>query len=307
MKVSSRGLATAVIAVMVSSLLGTTPAAAAAEQVVEGSILLPATAVDPASPPNLACIAGAHRRAALLFNNSANGFVGYHFDVDPGTHGGTFVLEAVTAADFDLTFYSDFGAVPNTNPAETLAFQTRGNAGETGEIPAMATKVIICLFQGADAEFKYTGTAKGGAPKPGPSGSPSASPTSGPGPQPSPQPSPTSSPAPEPSPSPTGGPEQLDPGASLKVSDRTPARNAKITATASLGSCGTGHSGTKIDLQRKSAAGFTTVATKLLDANCRAKFSVQAKFKTAVFRSFWTTQDTDHRSAASKPVTVKTH
>ena len=61
-------------------------------QTVEDSIMFPAAFADTANPGQTACFSGVHRRLALAGGDQANGYFGYHFDVDPATVGGNFVL-----------------------------------------------------------------------------------------------------------------------------------------------------------------------------------------------------------------------
>lgn len=151
------------------------------QQTVEGNLMFPMAFVDTANPPQTACFAGVHRRLVLAAGDQSRGYFGYHFDVDPATIGGTFVAEVAGgqgSPDLDVLFYSDFGVLaPPANPAETVAYQTRGAGGETGAIPPNMTKVIVCMFSGFDADFKYVGTAAGGVPG-GTTGSPTPTPTS---------------------------------------------------------------------------------------------------------------------------------
>ncbi|MFN2524829.1 MAG: hypothetical protein ABR505_00970 [Actinomycetota bacterium] len=146
------------------------------EQVVEGSIMFPANGAA-AGDPN-ACFSGIHRRATLLFGDGAQGYFGYHFDVDEATWGGNFVLEVTSGEpDFDIVFYPDFG--DQQAVGETVTYETREPGGEEGAIPPNMTKVIVCMYDGLDAAFKYTGTGPGGG-TPAPDGSPTGSPTPSP-------------------------------------------------------------------------------------------------------------------------------
>ncbi len=103
-----------------------------------------------------------------------------------------------------------------------------------------------------------------------------------------------------------GGAGLASPKAGLGFDDKTPRRGDTVTATARLRVCGD-HAGTTIELQKKAGGRFKKVASKTLDATCKAKFKVVAKFKSATFRSYWPKQDDDHRAGQSKPVTVTTH
>lgn len=149
-------------------------------QEVEGSIIFPAILPDNTQPGVIACFSGLHRRAALQFGDDAQGYVGYHFDVDEATWGGNFVLEVTGGQadpDFDVIFYTDFG--DQMAAGETTGYETRGAGGEEGTIPPGHPKVIVCMYSGFDATFKYTGTGPSGG-VPAPSGSPAGSPTPSP-------------------------------------------------------------------------------------------------------------------------------
>ncbi|MDQ4059367.1 MAG: hypothetical protein M3124_09630 [Actinomycetota bacterium] len=184
----------AVLAIAVTAVLAIAPVDAAGkkkkkkkppppppvEQVVEGDIMFIAPFFDTATNER-ACFSGLHRRLFLAFGESAQGYVGYHFDVDPATIGGTFILEPGGGADLDIVFYTDFG--DQTAAGETVTYETRGTDPEQGEIPANMTKVIVCMFSGTEGAFKYTGTGPttgGTAGTPASGGSPGASPSASP-------------------------------------------------------------------------------------------------------------------------------
>lgn len=142
------------------------------EQVVEGQVRFPAVTFDQANN-RPACFAGVHRRLRQQFGDTAQGNFGYDFDIDPATWGGTFVLEPPAGADFDITFYEDFGTATSNPVGQTVTFETRGTAPEEGEIPADMKKAIVCLFStgSVPTAFKYKGTGPilGVAPSPSPS------------------------------------------------------------------------------------------------------------------------------------------
>jgi hypothetical protein len=104
----------------------------------------------------------------------------------------------------------------------------------------------------------------------------------------------------------SGGTTLATPKAGLGFNDKTPKRGQEIVATANLKVCGA-HAGTKIQLQRKVGGSFKKIASKTLSSTCRAKFTVKADFKSAVFRSFWAKQDDNHRAGRSTPIEVTTH
>ncbi|HEX2239552.1 MAG TPA: hypothetical protein VHJ82_00195 [Actinomycetota bacterium] len=153
------------------------------EQVVEGNVTFPAVFLDTAvTPPEPSCFARVHRTLFLQFGDQAQGYFGWHFEVDPATWGGTFKLEVTggQSPDLDVTYYTDLGDL-TTGAAATQSYETRSTTGEEGDIPANMNHVIVCMFTGLDSSFKYTGIGPaGGAPAPAPSGSPAGSPTPSP-------------------------------------------------------------------------------------------------------------------------------
>jgi hypothetical protein len=103
-----------------------------------------------------------------------------------------------------------------------------------------------------------------------------------------------------------GGPTLPGPRVHMGVSDRTPAKGEKITFRTRLGVC-KGHEGTNIELAEQEKGRYRTIATKKLNASCKARFTIPATFTKATFRAFWPKQDDDHRRGKSKPRTVVTH
>ncbi len=151
-----------------------TPPPPPPQQVVEGSIMLMAPA--PSDPDS--CFSGLHRRLFLAFGETAQGRVGYHFDVDPATAGGNFVLEPTAGSniDLDIVFYTTFG--DQTAAGETRTYEARGSTPETGTIPPEMPKAIVCMYSGTQSRFKYTGTGLAPTPATGGTPAPSPSPTS---------------------------------------------------------------------------------------------------------------------------------
>lgn len=130
-------------------------------QTVEGSVPLPAPYTDDSG-----CYAGLHRRGSILTNGQANEVIGYEFEVDEKTWGKPFFLEITGgqgSVDLDIYFYSEFGTQDdvindplNAGTPYTVSFNTRDNVGESGEVPADMTKVIVCMMAGgAAATFTY--------------------------------------------------------------------------------------------------------------------------------------------------------
>ena len=159
-----------VITLLVAGALGlgvlpATAGAGAPKQTVEGIIALPAPYTDDSG-----CFAGLHRRGAIATQENNNGVVGWHFDVDPKTVGKKFVLEpsgGLGDVDMDILFYDRFGTVEDLqdplaagSPAST-GYQNREIGGETGKVPPMKPKAIICIYggqqgAGGGATFTYT-------------------------------------------------------------------------------------------------------------------------------------------------------
>jgi hypothetical protein len=145
------------------------PAASAGkgkQQVVEGSVALPAKHPD-------GCYAGIHRRMAIMTQEQVNGVVGYHFDVDKKTWGQPFVLEVTGGAgyvDLDIVFYQKFGTPEDVigdpggaGAPPSITFEERNAEGEFGTVPPKFVKAIVCLFPdenagggGLGATFTYT-------------------------------------------------------------------------------------------------------------------------------------------------------
>jgi hypothetical protein len=101
---------------------------------------------------------------------TANGIIGYEFDVDPATWNKPFVLEATGGqgnVDLDIYFYSEFGTVDdvvndptNAGSPYTVQYNTRAPGGEAAIVPKDMNKVIVCLYGGAQgagggATFDY--------------------------------------------------------------------------------------------------------------------------------------------------------
>lgn len=136
-------------------------------QTVEGSVLLPLPFADDSG-----CYAGTHRRGAIATQGNNNKLTGFHFDVDPKTWNGNFVLEATGGSgyvDLDIYFYKDFGQPtpddPLVNEVVSAQFNTREAGGESGVVPPEMNRVIVCMYGGQlgvgfNATLKYTATSK---------------------------------------------------------------------------------------------------------------------------------------------------
>ena len=136
------------------------------KQTVEGTVALPAPYTDDSG-----CYAGLHRRLSILSMGTANGIIGYEFDVDPATWKKNFVLEPTGGqgdVDLDIYFYAEFGTVEDVvgdplgaGAPYTIQFNTRAPGGEAAKVPADMNKVIVCMYGGqqgggAGASFTYT-------------------------------------------------------------------------------------------------------------------------------------------------------
>lgn len=165
-------IALALSAVAVAAFAAPGATAAPKQQVVEGTIVLPAPFYGTAQG-NDGCFSGAHRRADTASqDNFPNGTLAYEFDLDESTWKKPFVLEVLGGegtVDLDLTYYLHYPTLEEwpDNPRDagtpvTIDFKTRAEGGEVGKVPAEATKAIVCLYAwpeshyGYQAEFKYT-------------------------------------------------------------------------------------------------------------------------------------------------------
>lgn len=102
---------------------------------------------------------GIHRRLHLVAAaagqaGAVQGILGHTIAIKASSGGNSFTLRSVPAnsADFDITFYKDLGALPNTNPAEwctapctppQTSWGQFGNQPETGRVPIGARYAII--------------------------------------------------------------------------------------------------------------------------------------------------------------------
>ena len=153
-------------AALIASLAVQPASAGKKQQVVEGTILLPAPYTD-----DTGCYAGIHRRGAILSQGNNNGVVGWHFDVDPATVGKKFVLDVAGQGPFvdvDITFYMKFGTAEdvagdplNAGSPATYEYHTRTAGGEKGKVPKGFPQAIICMYGGGQGsgvlgDFTYT-------------------------------------------------------------------------------------------------------------------------------------------------------
>ncbi len=121
----------------------------AAHQHVEGTITLP-------QGGNAAATCVYRTQRALLQVGGPNGVVGYTFDVDPGTVGKKFKLEAGSGIGLDISFYAEMGDAtdPSTAPAN-YPYENPGPGGESGTVPAGYPIAFVCMTEGTNGSFSY--------------------------------------------------------------------------------------------------------------------------------------------------------
>lgn len=140
-------------AVATAALLLAAPSASAgkkaAHQHVEGTIAIPQGGNAAA-----ACVYRTQRAAYGM--GGQNGVVGYTFDVDPGTVGKKFKLEASNGVGLDISFYADMGdpTDPSTAPAN-YGYENPGLGGESGTVPAGYPIAFVCMTEGVNGSFSY--------------------------------------------------------------------------------------------------------------------------------------------------------
>jgi hypothetical protein len=144
-----------------AALLPLAPAAARAPRpgpfVTEGQVLAPLRF---AADPTYSTWPGGQR--TLYTVAGSNGDAGYTFELPAGYDGGDFVLEVLSGAtgqeDLDIAFYQSFSPV-----ISSANLQTREPGGETGFVPDGTRYVIVTMFEGADAAFRFTALRPGAA------------------------------------------------------------------------------------------------------------------------------------------------
>ena len=121
-------------------------------QDVEGTITIPQGGQGAAT-----CVYRVHRTFLLLGADQMNGMFGYTFDVDPGTIGQKFKLEAGAGIGMDISFYMDLGdlADPSTAPAN-IPYEKPGVGGESGTVPDGYPYGMVCMTDGANGTFTYS-------------------------------------------------------------------------------------------------------------------------------------------------------
>lgn len=142
--------AAATIAVLIAAPVQSASAGKkATHQHVEGTIAIP-------QGGNAAATCVYRTQRALLTAGGPNGIVGYTFDVDPGTVGKKFKLEAGSGVGMDITFYAEMGDAtdPATAPAN-YAYENPGPGGESGTVPAGYPLAFVCMTEGQNGTFSY--------------------------------------------------------------------------------------------------------------------------------------------------------
>lgn len=129
-----------------SALAGKTKAT---HQHVEGTIALP-------QGGNAAATCVYRTQRTLLTAGGPNGVVGYTFEVDPGTVGKKFKLEAGSGVGLDISFYAEMGdpTDPATAPAN-YPYENPGPGGESGTVPAGYPLAFVCMTEGQNGSFTY--------------------------------------------------------------------------------------------------------------------------------------------------------
>lgn len=163
-----RSIVLALVATLVTAILGVGAQAALPPQTEEGSVLLPGPG--PNGETTGGCWTGWPRRFWVVSSGASAGPFGYMFEIDKSTWGGNFKLEVTGGQagteDLDMTFYSNPGTIDPADPAmqggivETGAYLSREPGGEVGMVPQTSTLALVCLAigSGANAEFTYTAT-----------------------------------------------------------------------------------------------------------------------------------------------------
>jgi hypothetical protein len=162
-------LVCATATLLAASLLPSATAAAPKQQVVEGSISLPAPF---AQGQFNGCFAGLHRRIATASQGQApNGVVGYEFEIDKSTWKKNFVLDVTGGegtVDLDIFMYMHVPPLDewpndpqNAGTPVSFDYTTRGEGGESGQVPENTVKAIVCMYGGPthygyNAAFTYT-------------------------------------------------------------------------------------------------------------------------------------------------------
>lgn len=150
------GASLLIIAVMCLAVFGGSASAAKKKKVtrqdVEGSIVIPQGGNGAAT-----CVYRVHRTFMLLGATQMNGVFGYTFEVDPGTIGQKFKLEAGAGVGMDITFYMNLGDLndPAGAPAN-MPYEETGAGGESGTVPDGFPYAMVCMTDGANGSFTYS-------------------------------------------------------------------------------------------------------------------------------------------------------
>ncbi|MDQ3957522.1 MAG: hypothetical protein M3273_04285 [Actinomycetota bacterium] len=146
-KLIAFGTAAVLLAAPVQSAVAGKPA----HQHVEGTIAIPQ-----GGGPAATCVYRVQRTLMIIAGSSApNGVFGYTFDVDPGTVGKPFKLDAGAGAGMDISFYAELGAADPTVAPANVTYETPGPGGEKGTVPAGYPIAFVCMTEGVNGSFSY--------------------------------------------------------------------------------------------------------------------------------------------------------
>ncbi|MEA2453374.1 MAG: hypothetical protein QOG04_2084 [Actinomycetota bacterium] len=142
-------IALASASLILGSLIGGVADAAPKQQSVEGTIVAPARHPD-------GCYTGLQRHATSVAGEAINGVVGWTIKIDKATWNKPFKLDGVAPAgtvDLDITYYlgefatqAEFANDPAPVAPASIAFETRGQTGESGIVPKYAINALVCVY-----------------------------------------------------------------------------------------------------------------------------------------------------------------
>jgi hypothetical protein len=149
----------AVVLLLPGAGAGADPAAYSQEE--SGTVIGPTP--HPQAPE--ICFQGVGRRIYLFSQGAYTGPVfGSIFDIDEKTWNGRFKLDITSHRagneDLDIYFFKDFGPwIPEdpiaNSPTILAVYEERNTEGEQGIVPKEATKAMVCLWSGIQADYDY--------------------------------------------------------------------------------------------------------------------------------------------------------
>lgn len=143
------------VAIVVAAAIPSGTAVAAKKkaphQHVEGSVAIPQ-----GTQGALGCVYRTHRALYIAMGEAVNGIFGYTFQVDQKTVGKPFKIEVDDGAGVDISFYGELGDDPTADSPANMAYEEPGLGGEKGTVPEGLPNVLVCLTDGAAADFVYT-------------------------------------------------------------------------------------------------------------------------------------------------------